>query len=322
LITVICPVFNEENYICKLVEFFVEAKPVEKELIVIDGGSTDNTLTIVKECCKKHGNIHLMNNPDQIVPHALNLGIKNTLGDPIIRLDAHTEYESDYFEKVLDTFGKTGSDIVGGPMRAIGKSNFQKAVAITTSTSFGTGNSKIHNENYEGLSDHVYLGAWQRKLFDEIGYFDEQLKRNQDDEFHYRAKSLGKKIYINPAIKCYYFPRNSYAKLIKQYFQYGLFKPFVMFKIKSEVKLRHLIPSIFALYILFLPIVLLNIFYLIPLIFYVLVEFYFVVRLKGIFIIKMHATLIYPILHLSYGIGVVIGLIKRFNVVRQRSISE
>ena len=195
----------------------------------------------------------MLHNKNKIVPYALNIAIKQSTGNPIIRLDAHTEYANDYIEKVIETFETTGADIVGGPMRAIGKTNFQKAVAYATSTKLGVGDSQFHDENAKGFVDSVYLGAWKREIFYDVGYFDEKMKRNQDDEFHYRAKSKGKKIYLNPEIKSRYYPRSSFRKLFMQYYQYGLYKPLVLKKIKTEIKLRHLVPIGFVFYLMLIP---------------------------------------------------------------------
>lgn len=310
MITVLCPTYNEAEYIEKVLKFFINAKPTDKELLIIDGGSSDGTKKIVNDWTNKYSNIRLLENENKYVPFALNIGIKNSKGDPIIRLDAHTEYAEDYFVQIIKTFNDTGADIVGGPMNAIGKTNFQIAVAHATSTVFGVGDSKIHKARYKGESDHVYLGAWRRKLFDEIGYFDERLKRNQDDEFHYRARSLGKRIYLNSEIKSFYYPRNSFSKLISQYFQYGLFKPIVLRKIKSEIKLRHIFPSLFSIYILSLVLAFLIKFYLLPLFVYISIDIYFSIRAKSNIKIIINSLLIYPVLHLSYGFGFLTGLFR------------
>ena len=308
MITVLCPTYNEAEYIEKVLKFFINAKPPDKELLIIDGGSNDGTKEIVNDWTNKYSNIRLLENENKYVPFALNIGIKNSNGDPIIRLDAHTEYAEEYFEQIIKTFEETGADIVGGPMNAVGNTNFQIAVAHVTNTVFGVGDSKIHKGKYEGESDHVYLGAWRRKLFNEIGYFDERLKRNQDDEFHYRARSLGKRIHLNPKIKSYYYPRSSLSKLIRQYFQYGLFKPAVLRKIKSEIKLRHLIPSLFSIYVISLPLAFLSKFYLLPLFVYIFIDIYFSIWAKRNIKIVFNSLLIYPVLHLSYGFGFLTGL--------------
>ncbi|MCS7053696.1 MAG: glycosyltransferase family 2 protein [Ignavibacterium sp.] len=312
MITVVCPVFNEREHIEDVLNFFISAKPDDKELIIIDGGSNDGTIELLEKWIKKYSNIKLFHNPNKYVPFALNLAIKNSIGDPIIRLDAHTKYSIDYFEKILETFKRTDADIVGGPMIKKGITDFQKAAAIATSSLFGIGDSKIHNKNYEGYSDHVYLGAWKRSLFDEIGYFDERLIRNQDDEFHYRARSLGKKIYLSPDIKSEYLPRKSFSQLFKQYFQYGLYKPLVLRKIKSEIKLRHLVPMIFTLYLISLPVLIFISWFLIfPLILYVLIGLIISFNADKNIKIKLLTFIIFPVIHLAYGSGFLIGLFKK-----------
>ena len=311
-ITVICPVYNEEQHIEKLLEFFVASAPQNKELLLIDGGSTDKTIAIIKKWADEHSNIKLFNNPDKYVPFALNIGIRNSSGNPIIRLDAHTLYSEDYFLKTLETFEKTKADIVGGPMRAIGKTTFQKAVAACTSSMFGIGNSDFHNEEKEGYVDSVYLGSWQRKAFDDVGLFDTQMKRNQDDEFHYRAKNKGKTIYLNPEIKSWYYPRNNLKKLFSQYFQYGLYKPLVIKKNISEVKLRHLVPSAFVFYLLSIPAltITINAFALLPLALYLLMGIYSSFKKPTSIRAFFYQLIIYPTLHISYGLGFLLGMLK------------
>jgi GT2 family glycosyltransferase len=311
LISVICPTFNEANHIAKVLDFFVNAKPVEKELIITDGGSTDATREIISEWSKKYSNIRLIDNPHKYAPFGLNLAIKISTGNPVIRIDAHSDYAPDYFEKILETFESTGADIVGGPYLTAGKSSFQLAAAGAISNRFGIGDSKAHDSKFKGFVDSVPYGAWKRELFEQVGYFDERLIRNQDDEFNYRAKSLGKKIYLNPDIKFWYYPRNTLSSLFRQYFEYGIYKPLVLKKIKSEIKLRHIIPSLFVIYLIALPIAIILKIMLIPLFFYLIIDLLVSLTSKGNFKIKIWSMLVYPAIHISYGTGAIIGMFKR-----------
>jgi glycosyltransferase involved in cell wall biosynthesis len=312
MISVVCPVYNEEKYIEKLLLFYKNAKPADKEIFLIDGGSTDRTKEIIIQYATNDTSIRLLDNPNKFVPFALNTAIPWCRGEYIVRLDAHTLYAKDYFEKILLVFKESGADIVGGPMRAVGNSDFQKAVAFATSTPFGVGNSQFHFEDYKGFTDSVYLGAWKKEIFKTTGLFDEQMIRNQDDEFHYRAKSAGFKIYQDPAIVSHYYPRDSLKKLARQYFEYGLYKPLVLKKIKSEVKLRHLIPLAFVLYVLSLPAGLVfTQFYIIPLLVYGILLIGFSMINKLTWISKINCLVIYPALHIAYGLGFLWGLLKK-----------
>jgi len=313
MITVVCPVYNESAFIKKLLDFYISALPLEKELLIVDGNSTDDTREIIQQYIQKHADIHLLHNPKRIVPYALNQAIEAAKGDIIIRLDAHTDYESDYFEKILSVFKSTNVDIVGGPMRIAKGNTVQNAIGYATSTSFGIGNSSFHFEDFEGYADSVYLGAWKKSIFKTTGLFDVAFKRNQDDEFHYRAKSLGFKIYQHPDIKLYYHPRKNFNLLFKQYYQYGLYKPLVLKKIKSAISLRHLIPLGFVLYLLSLPVYFIIPFYygLIPLGLYILGDLLFSFRSKKPLKEILAIMLVYPILHISYGLGFLLGLPKK-----------
>jgi len=309
-ISVIVPCRNEEHYISKVLDFFIDAEPANKELIIADGDSTDRTREIVAEYSGRHPGITLFQNPKRFVPFALNECIRRSRGEYIVRLDAHTEYAPDYFSKVVDTFEKTGAEIVGGPMRAKGRTTFQRAVAVCTSTIFGVGDSKFHDETAEGFSDSVYLGAWKKNIFSVTGLFDEAMLRNQDDEFHYRAKSKGMKIYLNPAIRSWYYPRGTIRSLMKQYFQYGLFKPLVLKKVSSEIKLRHLIPSAFVVYLISIPLlyILAGWLSIFPLILYLFIDICFSIAKQKDPSEKFIALIIYPALHISYGCGFLLGL--------------
>jgi succinoglycan biosynthesis protein ExoA len=312
MISIVCPTLNEDKYITPLLDFFLSIEPQEKEIWIADGGSSDGTRSIVQQYANQYANIFLVDNPKKFVPFALNLLIPKCRGEIIVRWDAHTTYAPDYLLQIVSTFQATGASIVGGPMRAVGNSSFQKAVAYSTSTSFGVGNSSFHFEDFEGATDTVYLGAWRKEVFSKIGFFDEQMLRNQDDEFHYRARKADLQIYQSPKIKSYYYPRETFLSLYRQYFGYGNFKPLVLKKNKSEWKIRHFVPMLFVIYLLILA---LTVWYfpaiLILLILYLLLDIYFAARVPHSMRVKFLSLLVFPILHISYGVGFCLGLLKQ-----------
>ncbi|MBL7846672.1 MAG: glycosyltransferase family 2 protein [Cyclobacteriaceae bacterium] len=309
-ISVICPVLNEREYIPGLIDFFNSSAPPDKELILIDGGSTDGTVELIDKMREGHSAITLLHNPKKYVPFALNLAIPLCKGKYIVRLDAHSLYSPDYFEAILATFRKSGADIVGGPTRTQYRTAQQEAIAFAVSHPFGIGGSKVHDETYEGLTDSVTFGAWKREIFQVTGMFDEQLRRNQDDEFHYRARSKGLKIYQSPEIKLFYFPRKDLRGLFSQYFQYGLYKPLVLHKIHTEIKLRHLVPAVFVLYLACLILLPIPWFTFIPLIIYLSSVLYVSIVNNKSWSVKKDIPLSIFCIHLAYGSGFWAGLGK------------
>jgi succinoglycan biosynthesis protein ExoA len=310
--SIICPIYNESGYLPELLSFLSQCQPEPLQIILIDGGSIDNSREIILKWKEKLPQLQLICNPERTVPYALNLAIPICSAEIIIRIDAHTKYADDYFKNILETFNNTGADIVGGPTRTAFKDSFQEAVAYVFNTPLGMGNSSVHDVDFNGYTDSVTFGAWKREIFEKTGLFDVQFKRNQDDEFHYRARSLGFKIYQNSDIKLWYYPRNAMRGLFKQYFEYGLYKPLVLKKNKSGLSLRHLVPSLFVIYLLSLIILLFwSWVAFLPLTIYFSLAIYFAIKAKSSMIPRLYIPLVYPIVHLGYGIGFILGLRKK-----------
>ena len=311
-VSIIIPVLNEEKTLDEIFRFLFKNKERISEVLFVDGGSSDQSRELIKNKIKNNGKpaIRLLENPNKYVSFALNIAIPECSGDIIVRLDGHTVYADDYIEKTLESFKNVDAQIVGGPMRIRWNTIKQKAIGLATTSSFGVGNSNFHFPEHDGYTDSVYLGAWQKDIFNTTGLFDEKLRRNQDDEFHYRAKSLGFKIYQNPEIKSWYYPRASYRELFKQYFQYGLFKPLVLKKVNSEIKFRHVVPCIFVTYLLLLPALLMyaNIF-IIPLMIYVILSIVFGIKTGRRHFIPVMIS--FFVIHFSYGLGFVVSILKK-----------
>ena len=320
-ISVIIPLVNEVAYVDTLIASLGrQSYPRECiELLFVDGGSTDGTIERLQSLRTSYletvdrkvagfDPFRILTNPDKIVPYALNIGVEAATHDIIVRLDAHTEYGEDYFEQVVSTLEKTGADIVGGPTRVASRSIFQRAVGIAICSRFAIGGSRVHQEDYRGETDSVTFGAWRRRVFKKTGGFDTRLVRNQDDEFHYRAKSLGFRLFQEPDIRLFYYPRDSPGGLFRQYFEYGKYKPLVLAKVKSEIKLRHLIPSGFVLYVLSLPLGFLWWWWLLPAILYGTANVLFSVKNGGSFGERIRLLAVYPLIHMGYGFGFLRGV--------------
>lgn len=247
LISIIIPVRNERDYI----EVFLDSvlsqeKGGEIEIIVADGMSDDGTREILAQLAGREKRIRIIENPDKIVSTGLNAAIREALGEIVIRMDAHTEYASDYIVRCVAVLQSSGADNVGGPARTLANSYFQKANGLAFHSPFSVGGSKFHNQGHEGYVDTVTYGCWHKTTLERLGLFDEELVRNQDDELNLRLTRAGGKIWQSPEIRSWYYPRSSMRALFTQYMQYGYWKVRVIQKHRLPASIRHLVPGGFV----------------------------------------------------------------------------
>jgi glycosyltransferase involved in cell wall biosynthesis len=323
LASIILPIRNESAYIEKtLHSLLVQDYPFDQmEILIADGMSTDDTRAIIHDFAVLHSQlqIHILDNLGKIVPTGINTALGQAKGDIIIRIDGHTVIAPDYVRQCVETLQRTGADNVGGKMNPIGNNPFGKAVALATSTPFGIGGGRFHYSDEEEYVDTVYMGAWPRRVFEKIGLFDEELVRDQDDEFNYRLRASGGKILLSPAIKSEYTVRGIPSALWRQYFQYGFWKVRVLQKHPRQMSLRQFVPPVFVLALfgsafLVLSPTLLSLSLVIPLLYFFtnLGASLWTASKRGWRYLLL-LPLIFAILHLSYGLGFLVGLVKFWN---------
>lgn len=320
MLSIICPIYNEEKYIAKCIDSIVSQDYPKDDLEVIfaDGMSSDNTRKIVAEYSARYPWIKLIDNPYRIVPPALNKAIDASHGDIIMRLDAHAEYPNNYFSELTRQLRELNADNVGGVCETlpINDSATARAIACVLSSKFGMGDSSFRVGAKDiCLVDTVPFGCWPRSVFDKIGKFDLELIRNQDDEFNGRIKNAGGKIYLIPSVKIKYFARDKISKVAKMFYQYGLFKPLVNKKLGSPATLRQFIPLLFVLG-LFLGLIVNIIWkpfihiYLFGIALYLILALLFSLKSNGNLKQILIQIWTYFVVHFSYGVGYIVGIWK------------
>lgn len=247
-VSIIVPCRDERDHIEQVLQSILSQEPPPGgfEVIVADGMSDDGTRIVLTELVNKNSLLRIIDNPDRIVSSGLNAAIRQAQGRIIIRMDAHTNYASNYVRQCVAVLNEREADNVGGPWVAEGNGLVGRTIAAAFQSPFAVGGAKGHDPNYEGVVDTVYLGCWPRQTFDRIGFFDEELVRNQDDEFNLRLSRTGGKIWQSPRIKSRYEPRSSLRWLFRQYTQYGYWKVRVIQKHKLPASGRHLVPGAFV----------------------------------------------------------------------------
>ncbi len=252
LVTIIVPCRNEGKWIAPCLDsILANDYPRERlEVLVVDGMSSDETRSVVERRAADQPCIRLLDNAKQITPAALNIGIAAARGAVIVRMDAHVDYPADYVSSLVRLLEEKGADNVGGVCRTLpgAETAIARAIAIGMSHPVGVGNSYFRiGAASERWVDTVPFGCYRKEVFDRIGLFDEELVRNQDDEFNLRLIRSGGRILLTPNVVCRYYARDSLRKLWRMYYQYGYFKPLVVRKVKGVMTLRQLGPPLFVL---------------------------------------------------------------------------
>lgn len=248
LVSIVLPCRNEQGYIQDCLQSALHQDPPEGgfEILVADGMSTDGTREYLQQMAREHAQIRLLDNPGRIVSTGLNAAIRAARGEIILRMDAHTDYAPDYVRQCLAVMNETGADNVGGPIQTTARTFMERAIRAVFHSAFAFGGARSHQANYEGYVDTVVYGCWRKELFERIGYFDEELVRNQDDEHNLRLTRAGGKIYQSPRIRSWYHVRGSLRGLFRQYMQYGYWKVLVIRKHQFPASFRHLVPGTFV----------------------------------------------------------------------------
>src|SRR5574341_731827 len=226
-VSVLMPVRNENAFIRRsLGAVLAQNYPAGRmEVIVADGMSTDGTRELIAEISRGHKNVTLLDNPGKIVATGLNAGVRMASGEVVIRVDGHCEVAPDYVRRCVSHVVNNEADCVGGPLETIGETLRARAVAAAMSSRFGVGGSTFRiGSSAAKYVDTVAFPAYKRETLDRVGGFDEELVRNQDDEYNYRLSKLGGRILLSPDIRARYYSRATFFSLCKQYFQYGYWK--------------------------------------------------------------------------------------------------
>jgi succinoglycan biosynthesis protein ExoA len=244
-VSIVMPALNEERHIATAIASVVpQSDSLDYELIVVDGGSTDRTRTIIAEIAQSNGRIRLIANTKRIQSAGVNLAAK--LAAPhssiLVRADCHLHYPEGFVERCLDTLtGRQVASVVV-PMRTEGTTCMQKAIAAAQNSVLGNGGSAHRLPGWSGYVEHGHHAAFDRKSFLELGGYDEDFLFNEDAEFDRRLIKAGKRIYLDSGAAVTYYPRDNLKSLIRQYFCYGWGRAAMLLKHRAVPRVRQTLP--------------------------------------------------------------------------------
>ena len=309
LVSIIIPVKNEERFIEQTIESLIHDS-VEKEIWIYDSGSNDSTIEIIDSLQNKYKEVKVIIAAHKNVAQVFNEIYPLTNGKYIALLGAHAIYEKGYISNAVSYLENNECDVVGGPLTQTGISNTGKAIAKAMSSKFGVGQSTFRTSKEKQFVKTVAFAVYKKSIFETTGLLNEQLIKNQDDDMHYRIHAKGFRILMVPEMRSTYFVRENFSSLFLQYFYYGFYKPLVF---KNEIKgagISHFIPSIFVAYLLLSCICFDVKFWFIPLGLYVIINLLNSITVKGKLLVKLLCIPAFFIIHISYGLGFLLGIPK------------
>jgi glycosyltransferase involved in cell wall biosynthesis len=243
------PVRNEAAYVGRsLAAVLAQDYPASLcEVIVSDGMSEDDTRRIVEAAGGGDRRVRLVDNPGRIAPTGLNAAVRAAAGDIVIRVDGHCEIAPDYVSRCVAHLVRGEADGVGGSVETVGETPVADAVARAMSSRFGVGDSAFRTLRGETrLADTVPFPAYTRELMKRVGPYDEELVRDQDDEYNYRIRSVGGRLLLAADVRSRYYSRSSISGVWRQYFQYGFWKVRVLQKHPRQMRMRQFVPPAFV----------------------------------------------------------------------------
>lgn len=250
LVTVVVPALNEERSLGACLDSVRGQDYDRLQIVVIDGGSSDDTVGVVRCHMAEDERVELLHSPRKNIPTSLNLAVAQARGRWLVRVDAHSIVDSAYVGLAVGRLADGVWGGVGGRKNGVGRTPAGRAIAAAMGSRFGVGNSMYHHGTEEQEVDHIPFGAYPVDLVRELGGWDAELTANEDFEFDYRMRKSGRTLLFDPRMVIEWECRQSVGDLFAQYQRYGSGKVDVVRKHPDSMSIRHVVPPAFVAYAL------------------------------------------------------------------------
>ena len=324
LVSVSISAYNEENYLPAIFESLVHQTYPHKqiEIVLINAMSTDRTRSLMNEFQESYQHefyaIKIFDNPKKTLNTGLNLGFKHSDGDCYLKIDAHSHIPENFIENNVAVI-QTGERVCGGRRPTIVETDDElaKTLHIVEESALGSSIANYRKGDESRYVDSVFQGMYHKDVIDKVGYFDEKLVRTEDNEFHYRIRKNGFKIWYDTSIESFQYIRPTYSKMLKQKFGNGYWIGLTSHVCRECLSLFHFVPGVFVGTLLAtilvagisaLPFLLLVSIYLLAIIGLSLFE----ISTHPFHITRLLIPFLIISVHISYGIGTIRGWIEGF----------
>lgn len=324
LVSVVVGLLNEEKFLPRLIEDFKKQtyNHNEIELIFIDGMSKDDSWKILEDFKNSNHDFYdvvLLKNPKVILSAGMNVGIKAARGECILKVDCHSHITENFIENNVKII-EEGEDVCGGPRPNIieNADNFSKTLLLVEENMFGSGIADYRKKTTKKYVSSVFQGMYKKSIFDKIGLLDEKVGRVEDNELHYRIRKNGYKIRYSNDILSYQYTRPTLKRMLKQKYSNGYWIGKVSHVYPKAFSIFHFVPLAFVLAIIFslcmIPITSIFIILLssVYFLFTILITIMTIIKNKFNITILLMPIILF-LIHVYYGVGTLVGLIKGFS---------
>lgn len=249
LVTVVVPARDEERAIGATLESLRAQDYRTLQILVVDGGSTDDTVALVEKHAADDPRVELLHNPRHTIPVSLNIALAAARGRWLVRMDAHSTVDPGYVSAAVARLREGRWGGVGGRKDGVGTTPAGKAIAAALGSRFGVGGSIYHHGVEEQEVDHIPFGAYPTELVRQLGGWDENLVANEDFEFDHRLRATGAVLLFDPALRIAWQSKQSLGELYRQYHRYGRGKVDVARLHPGSLRPRHLLPPLLVPYL-------------------------------------------------------------------------
>jgi len=221
--TVVIPTYNSEKFISRVLHVIYEGTYLPRQVIVVDGNSKDSTIKKARQYF-----VEVFFNPKLSADTARNIGIKFSKGSIIAFTDSDCVPDKNWLENIFKHFNNNPELIgVGGKMLPLKPKNYIEAFSANI---FLDEIMKFPDQAFKPCKKFLPGSfitancAYRKKALIEVGGFNEFFKNNGEDiDLFWRMidKFSGRLLY-DPSIIVYHSFPDTYIKMVKKYFQYGI----------------------------------------------------------------------------------------------------
>lgn len=323
LVTIIIVAYNAQEVLNNILDNIIEQDYQHKkiEVLLVDSASKDSTRKIMLNFFDNYfcefNRVCVLDNPKKTLPCGWNVALKESNGEVIIRVDAHAKIPSNFISNNISNI-RNNESICGGKVTSVSvnSNEWQKMLLCAENSIFGGGIAKFRRKESRGYVDTLAFAAYKRCVFEKVGGYNENLARTEDNEIHYRMRRAGYKFLFDPNIQSYRQSRDSFFKLMKQKYLNGYWVGLTLGVSPKCFSFYHLLPFAFLLGIITTS--LLAFFRNYNLLILMWTTYWslnimlslFTVFTERINKMLLLLPLVLFLLHISYGIGTFIGLVK------------